>query len=155
MADVTADSTTGSRAARAQTLPRAGRDRETGPVRTPAPTETIARVQRKTTIRRIEPWSVLKLSLIFNSVALAAFMLLLVTGWTLLEQLGVVDSVLGFAADMQFRVVIEEGNIARAVFLVGLLMVIFGSLVNLFLCFLYNLVGDLLGGLRVTLESQD
>ena len=155
MADVTADSTTGSRAARAGTLPRAGRDRETGPVRTPAPTETIARVQRKTTIRRIEPWSVLKLSLIFNSVALAVFMLLLVTGWTLLEQLGVVDSVLGFAADMQFRVVIEEGNIARAVFLVGLLMVIFGSLVNLFLCFLYNLVGDLLGGLRVTLESQD
>jgi hypothetical protein len=45
--------------------------------------------------------------------------------------------------------------IARAVFLIGLLNVILWSGINVFLAFLYNLIADLVGGLRVTVVDEE
>lgn len=112
-------------------------------------------VRRHATLRRVEPWSVLKLSLIFYFCVLLVVMLGLVVFWSVVNRLGIIEQGLGFLAELNLEVTINAGNIARAVFLVGLLNVVLWSGINVFLAFLYNLVADLLGGLRVTLAEEE
>lgn len=106
-------------------------------------------------VRHVDPWSVLKLSLIFYFCLLLVVVLGLAVFWSVLNRLGVVDQALGFLLELNVEVTINAGNIGRAVFLIGLLNVALFSGVNVFLAFLYNLVSDLLGGLRVTLAEED
>lgn len=111
-------------------------------------------VRRHATVRRVDPWSVLKLSLVFYFCILLVVMLGLTVFWTVVNQLGIIDQLLGFLEDLQFVVEINGGMIAQAVFLIGLLNVVLWSGINVFLAFLYNLVADLVGGLRVTLNED-
>lgn len=97
----------------------------------------------------------LKLSVIFNFCGLLMFMLALTLLWAVVNQLGLVDNALQFLADMNIIVRINAGNIARAAFLVGLLGVVLLSGVTVFLCFLYNLVADLVGGLRMITAEEE
>lgn len=97
----------------------------------------------------------LKLSLIFYFCVLLVVMLGLVVFWSVVNRLGIIEQGLGFLAELNLEVTINAGNIARAVFLVGLLNVVLWSGINVFLAFLYNLVADLLGGLRVTLAEEE
>jgi hypothetical protein len=112
-------------------------------------------VRRRATIRRIDPWSVLKLSLIFYFCFLLVVMLGLTVFWSIINRLGLIENVIGFLDDLRIELVINGGNIARALFLLGLLNVVLWTGINVFLAFLYNLVADLLGGFRVELASEE
>ena len=112
-------------------------------------------VRRRATIRRVDPWSILKLSLIFYFCFLLVVMLGLTVFWSVVNRLGIIENLTRFLADLQLNLVINGANIARAIFLVGLLNVVLWSGINVFLAFLYNLVADLLGGLRVELASEE
>jgi len=70
------------------------------------------------------------------------------------ESLGVNDQTLDLLSEMAFEVEINFPNIGRALFLFGLLNVVLFSAINVFLAFLYNLVSDLLGGLKLTLSED-
>jgi hypothetical protein len=111
--------------------------------------------RRKVMVRHVDPWSVLKLSLIFYFCILLVVMLGLAVFWSVVNRLGVVEDALGFLLELNLEVTINAGNIARAIFLVGLLNVALFSAINVFLAFLYNLVSDLLGGLRLTLQEEE
>ena len=127
------------------------------PVRRPAaPPRPVRQVsRRKVTVRHVDPWSVLKLSLIFYFCLLLVVMLGLAVFWSVVNRLGVVEQALGFLLELNLELEINAGNIARAVFLIGLLNVALFSGINVFLAFLYNLVSDLLGGFRMTLAEED
>jgi hypothetical protein len=112
-------------------------------------------VRRKVMVRHVDPWSVLKLSLIFYFCVLLVVMLGLAVFWSVVNRLGVIDQALGFLLELNLEVTINAGNIGRAIFLIGLLNVALFSGINVFLAFLYNLVSDLLGGLRLTLAEED
>ncbi len=112
-------------------------------------------VRRRVTVRRLDPWSVLKLSVIFYFCTLLVLMLALTLLWALIRQLGLVETLTEFLATLQIIVEINAPNIARAIFLLGLLSVVLFTGVNVFLCFLYNLVADLIGGLRMTLAEEE
>lgn len=111
--------------------------------------------RRRATVRKVDPWSVLKLSLLFYFCVLLVVMLALVVFWAVVNQIGLIDRLLGFLADLQLVVEIRGGMIARAVFLIGLLNVILWSGINVFLAFLYNLIADLAGGFRLTLVEEE
>ena len=112
-------------------------------------------VRRRATIRRVDPWSVLKLSVIFYFCFLLVVMLGLAVFWSVVLRIGIIDTLTGVLNELQLTLVINGANIARALFLLGLLNVVLWTGINVFLAFLYNLVSDLLGGLRLELASEE
>lgn len=113
-------------------------------------------VRRRATVRRVDPWTVLKLSLGFYFCLLIIVMLALTLFWAVVNRLGIVDSILGFLVQFaELEVRIRGDNIARVIFLLGLLNVVLWSGINVFLAFLYNLLADIFGGLRVTLAEEE
>jgi uncharacterized membrane protein len=139
--------------------PSAPRKKPAAQVRTQAaPRERVRTgqvVRRRATIRRVDPWSVLKLSVIFYFCFLLVVMLGLTVFWSVLLNIGILDTIIDFLDDLQLTLVINGANIARATFLLGLLNVVLWTGINVFLAFLYNLVADLLGGFRLELASEE
>jgi Transmembrane domain of unknown function (DUF3566) len=137
--------------------PRA-RDLRAGPTRSSTWVEDDRRWddgERHVTLRKVDPWSVLKLSLLFSFCALLVVMLGLTVFWTAVNRVGMVGTLLAFLEDFGTDVRIDGVAIARAIFLFGLLGAVLWSGINVFLAFLYNLVADLVGGLRVTVSDED
>jgi hypothetical protein len=112
-------------------------------------------VRHAVTVSRVDPWTVLKLSLILYFCFLLVVMLGLAVFWIALSQLGVISNLTSFLDKLQLTMVINGGNIARALFLVGVLNVILWSAINVFLAYLYNLIADVIGGLRVELDAHE
>lgn len=112
-------------------------------------------IRRDIMVRRVDPWSVLKISVVFYSSILIITMLANAIFWAFIARLGLIDQVTEIAGALNIALRINTGNILRATFLVGVLGVIFGSAVNVFFTFLYNLVSDLIGGIRVDLAEDE
>lgn len=108
-------------------------------------------------VRHVDPWSVLRLSLIFY---LCLFVVVMVAG-TLLYNLagaaGTITSIESFIKDIgAFKTFSFRGaTIFRASFLAGLILVVAGSAFNVLLTVLFNLVSDLVGGVRITVIEEE
>lgn len=111
--------------------------------------------RRRTVVRRVDPWSVLKLSIIFYFCALLVAMVGVTILWSVIIRLGVLTVATDFLDEFGIEARINGGNLARVVFLFGLVNVVLWTGVNVFLAFMYNLVSDIVGGLRVTLEDGE
>lgn len=122
----------------------------------PANTRPTRRlIRRDIMVRRVDPWSVLKISVVFYTCMLIIAMLANAVFWAFVTRLGLIDQVTEIAGALNIALRINTGNILRAFFLVGVLGVIFWTAVNVFLAFLYNLVADLIGGIRVDLAEDE
>ncbi|MBW3603349.1 MAG: DUF3566 domain-containing protein [Actinobacteria bacterium] len=122
----------------------------------PANTRPTRRlIRRDIMVRRVDPWSVLKISVVFYTCMLIIAMLANAVFWAFVGRLGLIDQVTEIAGALNIALSINTGNILRAFFLVGVLGVIFWSAVNVFLAFLYNLVADLIGGIRIDLAEDE
>ena len=126
--------------------PRAGAER-------PPRTVGTAAGRRRTVVRRIDPWSVFRLSLVLYFCLLVVVTLGLVIFWLVLSRMGPLRNVL--ESIEQLGIPIDPGLVLTVLVPVGILNVLVWSAANLFFCVLYNLVADLVGGLRVTLSDDD
>jgi hypothetical protein len=106
-------------------------------------------------LRRVEPWSVFKLSLVFY---LCVCLVLLVAGvmlWLGASASGVVGNIEGFFRDAGFDgFTFSSGVLLRGFALGGLVLVVAGTIANLLLAMLFNLMSDVVGGIRVTLAED-
>ena len=108
-------------------------------------------VRRRLTVKRIEPWSVLKFGAVANLALLAIGLLVAYVFWFIIERLNIIDQVCAIATDVGFtQCGVNAGNLFRALVLLGLLGVVVQTAVLVFLSFLHNLIADLTGGLALS-----
>ncbi len=113
--------------------------------------------RRKLTLRRIDPWSVLKFGFALN---LALMFVALLGAWLLWLVIGRLD-VIATACDSIGTVFlniedcgVNGGALFRTLFLVGLLGVVVQTGIMVLMAFLYNLIADLTGGLQFTFIDE-
>ena len=112
-------------------------------------------VRRRLTLKRVDPWSVLKFGFVLNLALLAIWMLAAGVMWFFVQRLDLIDKVCSIATDMGFvECGINGGNLFRALFLLGLLSVVINTGLFVFLAFLHNLIADLVGGLQFGFDDE-
>lgn len=107
-------------------------------------------------VRRFAPGSVLKVSVLFY---LSMGLILLVAGvllWAGAHSIGLIDNFESFMSDIGFTDFRIEGRqVMRGWLVVGGVLVVGGSFANLLMAVLYNLLADVIGGIRLVLEEDD
>jgi hypothetical protein len=135
--------------------PEAPRDPKAKAPKAPKPPKKKQARTTRVVLRRVEPWSVLKLSIIYY---LALFLIILVAGallWAGASTIGVIENVESFMVDIgfdDFRFV--PSKLLGGMALAGLVLVVAGTVANVIMCALFNLMGDVTGGLKLTLQED-
>lgn len=112
-------------------------------------------VRRRLTVKRIDPWSVLKFGVILNVAFLAIGLLAAGVVWFVIDRLNLVDQVCGIATDVGFvRCGVDPGPLFQVLVMLGLLWVVVQTAIWVFLAFLHNLIADLTGGLVFTMVDD-
>lgn len=108
-------------------------------------------------VRHVEPWSVLKVSLIFY---FCLWVILLIAGvilWSFAVGSGTIDNVENFVKEL-FALESFEFNadeIFRASAIGGLVLVVAGSGFTVLMAVLFNLISDVTGGVRFTVVEEE
>lgn len=112
----------------------------------------VRRVRR--IIRRFDPWTVLKVSVIFNAIATMVFILGFWVLWSLILQRGIPELIVNlldqvnvdfqFDGQVYFRIVVFIAIVAGAGLTAAMTL---GAIV-------YNLIADLVGGVEVTVLEE-
>jgi hypothetical protein len=138
------------------------------PTRPPKATEGTGTVRKtRVMVKRVGPWSVFKFSLLFYFCVMIILLIALTILYNILSAIGVIDAIAKFVDELLYqKSTTPTGAKAPQVFhingfwlfsrafAVGLVMVVFWSLVKLLVTFMYNLISDLVGGLEVTLTER-
>lgn len=109
-------------------------------------------------MRRLDPWSMLKFSLLFYFCLLLVGILVFAVIWLVLNNMGVFASItdlaqktFGSSWTIQFR----AATVFRWYILIGLVGVVFWSIATVLLTLLFNLVNDITGGVEVVLAESE
>lgn len=118
-----------------------------------------AKAPRSTSVvvSRIQPGSLLKVSAVFYlSLSLALFIAGLLL-WAGARSIGLVANIEGLMDEVGFTDFrLETGPLLVGSAVASVVLVVAGSVANLLMALLYNLIGDVVGGIKVVLtEDQD
>ena len=115
----------------------------------------VQRVRR--VIRKIDPWTVLKVSLVFNAIMALVTVLGLVVFWSVFVNAGIPDRIndlaltigiengITFDGAVYFRIVVLLAIVVTTILMTGLFTL--GAVV-------YNLISDLVGGVEVIVLEE-
>lgn len=110
-------------------------------------------IRRKLTLKRIDPWTVLKFGFVVNVALLIVSLLVFWVVWSAIQRLGLVEQFCGSVGTIVLDLrecSLNFGNIFRTYLFLGMLGVIISTGVMVLASFLYNLIADLTGGLTFT-----
>ena len=121
------------------------------------PRRTVPR-RTRVVVRRVGPWSVLRFSVIFYFFVMIAIWVAVLIVYNFLGAIGVLHSiehgVRGLGGKTWKHWSIHGGWLFARLFMIGLVMVVFGAIVNVFAALLYNLLADFVGGIELTLAER-
>ncbi len=108
-------------------------------------------------VRRVDPWTVFKVSLVLYAVAYAVLLIAGLLLWSLAISTGTVSNIEGFIKDVfALKTFTFNGTqIFKGSWTLGLLMVVGGTGLHVVGCVLFNLIADLVGGIRVTVLEEE
>ena len=108
-------------------------------------------------LRHIEPWSALKVGLIFYTCIWGLSTIAVRILWNTAEDAGTIDKIESFIEDLFALEVFEfdSEQILRIFFLGGLILVVGGTAITVVLVVLFNLISDLTGGVRFTMIEEE
>lgn len=112
----------------------------------------VRRVRR--IIRRFDPWTVLKVSLVFNAIAALVFVLGLWVMWSLLLQKGIPGSITDLFDQVKITFVIEGETWGRVVIFLAIVWTIVATAAMTLGAVLYNLIADLVGGIELSVLEE-
>jgi hypothetical protein len=119
-----------------------------------APTRRVTR-----TVKRVNPWTVLRMSLFFYAVFLVVWLIVVALLFTFIEATGVFDTIeeLGrlFTVRQAQELNISLGLVEKWAFFIGLATVAIATIFNVLLALLYNLGSDIVGGVEMTFTERD
>lgn len=117
-------------------------------------------------VRKVNPWSILKISLIFYACLLVVVLVGVAILFMILDAIGVLEPVESFIGDFGFGTTVGQrgeaeavfeidfGWVMRTLFLIGAISFVLWSAFTMFMALLYNLIADLVGGVEMTLVER-
>jgi hypothetical protein len=133
----------------------------------PQPLRATGKTRRaRLVVRRVDPWSVLKFSLLFSLCLLIVFVVAVAALYFALQALGVFDSINQFVRDLTqansggtptggFDVTFSATRVIGGAAVIGLINVVIITAISTLGAFLYNLCSDIVGGIEVTLAERE
>jgi hypothetical protein len=106
-------------------------------------------------LRRLDPWSVLKFSLLFYLCLMLVGLLVFAVIWFVLVNMGVFDEITKFAGNFNLTVAFPAAKVFRWYITLGVLGVVIWSVVTVLLTLLFNLINDITGGIEVVLAERE
>lgn len=139
---------------RAPSPPNAAGDAPTEP---PSTRGAAAQGRRsRLIIRRVDPWTILKFSAL---LFLSAYFVVLVAGivlWSIATASGVRGNIESFIGELiasdDFR--FKADQLLRSSVIGGAILVVVGSLGNVLMAVLFNLISDVVGGIGISVEER-
>lgn len=160
--------TGGAGRAPAAAVPAATRRVATGRPATPAKERTVGRrllngrrqrfEARKVhrVIRHVDPWSVLKMSIVFFLCVWVMFMVAIVIVWSIAESSGTIGKIEDLLAELDITNSGFDGTfIFRQYGLFGLVMACACTIATTVGAIVFNLVSDLIGGVWITVIEEE
>ncbi|MEI7966539.1 MAG: DUF3566 domain-containing protein [Actinomycetota bacterium] len=121
---------------------------------TPKSAPRIRRVTR--VIRDIDPWSVFKVGLVFHFVAYLILLVALVLLWSVASATGTIDNIQQFMKSFGWESFeFKGGQLFVNVMILGLLGVVLATALWVLAATIFNLITDLVGGIRVTVLEEE
>ena len=150
-------------------IPRAGQrkpateasaDLTTPRVRTQVSSRPRGPMRASMQIRRIDPWSTLKVSLILSVALFFVWMIAVAFLYLVLGGMGVWSKLNSNVGDLLNNSggsaeLVSSGTIFGGAFLIGLVNIVLLTAAATIGAFIYNLTTDLIGGVEVTLADRD
>ena len=122
----------------------------------PAPGPRAPRRVRHT-IKKIDLWSALKISLCFYVCEMAVLVTAIAFLWLIADGFGIIGSVEKFIGDLlsskDFKFL--SAGMLRGTILVGLVLVAIQVVATVLACAFYNLFAELFGGVEITVIQED
>ncbi len=117
-------------------------------------TPRIRRVTR--VIRDIDPWSVFKIGLVFHFVVYLILLLSSVLLWSVASATGTIDNIQQFMKSFGWESFqFKGGQLFVNVMILGLFGVILATALLVLAATVFNLITDLVGGIRVTVLEEE
>ena len=108
-------------------------------------------------IRKIDPWTVLRFSVLFWASMLVVWLVAGTLLWVAASSVGVIDNVEKFIKELfaleSFR--ISGIKLFTSSVVGGLVLVLLGTGMNVLMAVVYNLTSDIVGGVEVTMLEED
>ena len=121
---------------------------------TPKDRPRVRRVSR--VIRDIDPWSVFKVALVFHLVLYFVVLISLVLLWSVAESTGTIENIENFMESFGWESFSFDGwALFKNVWVLGLLVVVLFTGLWVLIATIFNLITDLVGGVRVTVLEEE
>ena len=121
---------------------------------TPKARPRVRRVSR--VIRDIDPWSVFKVGLVFHLVLYFVVLISLVLLWNVAESTGTIENVENFMESFGWESFsFDGGALFKNLWVLGLFMVVLFTGLWVLIATIFNLITDLVGGIRVTVLEEE
>jgi len=108
-------------------------------------------------VRRLDAWTVLKVSLVFYLCAVVVVMVAGVVLWNVAEAFGFLHTIeKSIRTLFDYKAfILHPGPILEYAVVIGVILAIVGTLANVLLALLYNLISDVVGGIQIVVIAEE
>lgn len=105
-------------------------------------------------VRKIDPWTVLRTSLVFNAISGLVFILGMWVTWSIAVQRGIPEGIASIFEALTLTFTPNGELYFRALLLLTIVLVVVGTAAMTLGAVIYNLISDMVGGVEFTVLEE-